>query len=245
MSFLEALIAWFSAPGAWSGPDSVPARLAEHVGYSALATVIAAAVALPVGLWVGHTGRFAFLAINGSAAARALPTLGLIVLVYRIAPLSIWPVLAALVALAVPPIVTNAYAGVRAVDPQLRDAAAGMGMTGWQTLTRVEIPLALPLVVAGIRSAALQVIATATIAAYAGLGGIGRYIIDGFALRNAPKIAAGAVLVAALALVAEGLFALLQRTLSARLRAGRPARGTDPQLTADVPAPAAAAGRPA
>jgi osmoprotectant transport system permease protein len=227
VSFLEALGAWFAAPQAWSGPDSVPNRLTEHIGYSLLATVVAALIALPLGLWIGHTGRFAFLAINSSAAARALPTLGLVVLVYRLAPLSVWPVLAALVALAVPPIITNTYAGVRAVDERTRDAAIGMGMTGWQALWRVEVPLALPLVIAGIRSAALQVVATATIAAYAGLGGIGRYIIDGFALRDTSKIAAGAVLVAALALVAEGLFALVQRALVPHLRPTRAGKRAD------------------
>jgi osmoprotectant transport system permease protein len=142
---------------------------------------------------------------------RALPTLGLVILVFRLAPLSIWPVLLALIVVAVPPILLNADAGIRAVDPDVRAAARGMGLTEWQTLWQVEVPLALPLVLAGLRSAAGQVIATATVAAFVGLGGLGRYIIDGYAARDIAEVTGGAIVVALLALVVDGLFALAQR----------------------------------
>jgi osmoprotectant transport system permease protein len=202
---------WLTAPEQWSGPDGIPARLLEHFWYSALAVALAALIALPIGLLIGHTGRGAFVAANISNLWRALPTLGLVILVFRVEPLSIWPVMVALVVLAVPSILLNTEVGIRTVDPVVRDAARGMGMTGAQVLWKVEMPLALPLILAGLRSAAGQVIATATIAAYVGLGGLGRYIIDGYAARDTGEITGGALLVALLALAVEGGFALLAR----------------------------------
>jgi osmoprotectant transport system permease protein len=204
---------WLTSSEQWSGPDGISARLLEHIWYSALGVVVAALIALPAGLLIGHTGRGSLAANTMSNFWRALPTLGVVILVFRIEPLSIWPVLVALVVIAIPPIMLNTEVGIRAIDPTIRDAARGMGMTGWQALWRVEVPLAMPLILAGLRSATGQVIATATIAAYVGLGGLGRFIIDGYSVRDIGEISGGAVVVAVLALVVEGGFALLQRAL--------------------------------
>jgi osmoprotectant transport system permease protein len=204
---------WLSQAAQWSGSGGIPHRLVEHAWYSALGVLIAALIALPAGLAIGHTGRGSLFANSLSNFWRALPTLGLVILVFRLEPLSIWPVMVALVAIAIPPILLNTEVGIRSIDPAVRDAARGMGMTGWQALWRVEVPLALPLILAGFRSATGQVIATATIAAFVGLGGLGRFIIDGYAARDIGEISGGAVVVAALALVVEGAFALLQRFL--------------------------------
>lgn len=204
---------WLTASEHWSGPDGIPARLLEHIWYSALGVFVAALIALPLGLLIGHTGRGSLVANTMSNFWRALPTLGLVILVFRIEPLSIWPVLVALVVIAIPPILLNTEVGIRSIDPTVRDAARGMGMTGWQALWRVEVPLAMPLILAGFRSATGQVIATATIAAFVGLGGLGRFIIDGYSVRDIGEISGGAVVVAVLALLVEGGFALLQRSL--------------------------------
>jgi osmoprotectant transport system permease protein len=204
---------WLTNSEQWSGDDGIPARLLEHLWYSALGVVVAALIAFPVGLLIGHTGRGSLAANSISNFWRALPTLGVVILVFRIEPLSIWPVLVALIVIAIPPILLNTEVGIRSIDPAVRDAARGMGMTGWQALWRVEVPLAMPLILAGLRSATGQVIATATIAAYVGLGGLGRYIIDGYSVRDIGEVTGGAVVVAALALFFEGCFALLQRSL--------------------------------
>jgi len=206
-------IDWLTSSEQWSGPDGIPARLLEHIWYSALGVVIAALIAFPAGLLIGHTGRGSLAANSMSNFWRALPTLGVVILVFRIEPLSIWPVIVALVVIAIPPILLNTEVGIRGIDPGIRDAARGMGMTGWQALWRVEVPLAMPLILAGLRSATGQVIATATIAAFVGLGGLGRYIIDGYSVRDIGEISGGAVVVALLALTVEGVFALLQRSL--------------------------------
>ena len=210
MEFLTEVAAWFADPASWQGPNGLPARLAEHLYYSAIATVVAVALALPAGLAVGHTGRAGALVVNVANIGRALPTFGLILLAVTLIGLGDLPIFIPLVAFAIPPILTNGYAGVRAVDPSIRDAAEGMGMTGWQVLTRVELPVAAPLVIAGIRTSAVQVVATATLAAYAGAGGFGRYIVNGFAVRDFPQIFAGAVLVALLAIAVELFFGVFQ-----------------------------------
>lgn len=162
---------WLVSGEQWTGPDGIGHRLAEHLQYSLLATLVAAAIALPVGLLIGHTGRGAFLAINLASFGRALPTVGLVVLVFLASGLSMWPVYVALVALAVPSIVTNTYAGMTAVDRDVKDAARGQGMRWHQVLFQVELPLALPLIMTGLRLALIQVVATATIAAYVSFGG--------------------------------------------------------------------------
>ncbi|MFI5757475.1 ABC transporter permease [Streptomyces sp. NPDC051569] len=204
---------WLVSGEQWTGPDGIGHRLAEHLQYSLLATLIAAVIALPVGLLIGHTGRGAFVAVNLASFGRALPTVGLVVLVFLAGGLSMIPVYVALVALAVPSIVTNTYAGMTAVDPEVRDAARGQGMRGHQVLLRIEVPLALPLIMTGLRLALIQVVATATVAAYVSFGGLGRYVFDGLAQRDLVQVLGGAVLVAAVAVVLDLALAGLQRVI--------------------------------
>jgi osmoprotectant transport system permease protein len=202
---------WLADPAHWSGADGIPHRLAEHIGYSVLTVAIAGAIALPIGLWIGHTGRFRGIAVALTGAARALPTLGLLTLAVLWIGIGLTAPVLALVVLAVPPLLAGAYAGIEAVDRRTIDAARAQGMTEWQVLSRVEVPIALPLILGGVRSAVLQVVATATIAAYIGLGGLGRYLIDGVAVRDYPQTLAGSLVVVVLALVLDGAFALVQR----------------------------------
>lgn len=205
---------WLADGAHWHGPDGIPARLGEHVGYSLLTVAIASAIALPLGLWIGHTGRLRGLAIALTGALRALPTLGVLTLVVLWIGIGLTPPILALVVLAVPPLLAGAYAGVESVDRRTIDAARGLGFTEWQVLTRVEVPLALPLILGGLRSAVLQVVSTATVAAYIGLGGLGRYLIDGIAVRDYPQTLAGSLVVVVLALALDGAFALAQRSVS-------------------------------
>jgi osmoprotectant transport system permease protein len=212
------IISWLLDSAHWSGPDGIPTRLGEHLWYSALALVIAAVIATPLGLAIGHTGRGRFFVVNLAGAARAIPSLGLLYLMvlWLFPKLSgdtafLIPSLIVLVVLAIPPIMSGAYAGVEGVDPAARDAAKGMGMTGLEVLRKVEVPCALPLIFSGLRSAALQVVGTATIAAVAGLGGLGRLLIDGQKVLDYPQMASGAVLVALLALTIDLGLALVQR----------------------------------
>ena len=211
MSVVDDTITWFSDVAHWTGDNGVPARLVEHVGYSALTVGLAAAVAIPLGLWIGHTGRLRGVAVGLTGAMRALPTLGLLTWFALITGIGLTAPITALVILAIPPLLAGAYSGLESVDRQTIDAARAMGMTEWQILARVEIPLALPLLVGGVRSAVLQVVATATVAAYVGLGGLGRYIIDGQAVSDYPRMVSGSILVIALALVLDAVFVGLQK----------------------------------
>jgi osmoprotectant transport system permease protein len=204
---------WLTSGSQWAGSDGIAHRLAEHLQYSLLATLIAAAIGLPLGLLIGHTGKGAFLAINLASFGRALPTVGLVVLVFLASGLSMWPVYIALVALAVPSIVTNTYAGMTAVDPDVKDAARGQGMRGHQVLFQVELPLALPLIMTGLRLALIQVVSTATVAAYVSFGGLGRFVFDGLAQRDLVQVLGGAVLVALVAIVLDLGLSGLQRFL--------------------------------
>jgi osmoprotectant transport system permease protein len=204
---------WLTSGSQWTGSDGIAHRLAEHLQYSLLATLIAAAIGLPLGLLIGHTGKGAFLAINLASFGRALPTVGLVVLVFLASGLSMWPVYIALVALAVPSIVTNTYAGMTAVDPDVKDAARGQGMRGHQVLFQVELPLALPLIMTGLRLALIQVVSTATVAAYVSFGGLGRFVFDGLAQRDLVQVLGGAVLVAVVAIVLDLGLSGLQRFL--------------------------------
>jgi len=214
MSIFSETWDWFTDSANWSGPSGIPARLWEHIQYSVISVVIAALIALPIGLVIGHVRKGASFAVAISGVPRAIPTLGVLVLLFRLAPVELWPAIVALVVLAIPPILANTVVGIEGVDPAVRDAAEGMGMRASGVLFGVEIPLGLPLVVSGVRSAASQVIATATIVAYGGLGGLGRFIIDGYSTQNYGEVYGGALLVAALALSAEGLLALLQERAS-------------------------------
>jgi len=214
------------------GQPGIATQLGNHVEYSAIALGIALAIGLPLGLLIGHSGRAGYLVsvVNG---VRALPSIGLLVLFYVIlAPhfhgrgnaVFLIPTEIVLILLAVPPILANTYAGVQNVSPDARDAARGMGMTGAQVLWKVEFPNALPLIFSGLRSATLQVISTATVAAYVGLGGLGRFVYDGLASHDFPQVTSGAILVAVLALVADLALALVQRYSTSRGVSGRFAR---------------------
>lgn len=214
MSVYSAAAHWLVDGAHWHGDDGFPHRIAQHLGYTALTVTIAAAIALPLGLWIGHTGRLRGLAVALTGALRALPTLGLVTLMVLWRGIGIGPPTVALVVLAMPPLLAGAYAGLESVDRATLDAARAIGMTEWQVLGRVEIPLAVPLILGGLRSAVLQVVATATIAAYVGLGGLGRYLIDGIAVRDYPQTLAGATVVVVLALLLDGAFAVAQRSLS-------------------------------
>jgi osmoprotectant transport system permease protein len=208
------LIDFFGNSANWSGPDGIPARLLEHIEFSVVALAFSMIIAIPLGLLIGHTRRGAVLVVVAANAARALPTLGLVVLIVLLVGVgTTWPVLIPLVALAIPPILVNTYEGIRGVDEDLRDAAYGMGLRGGQVLMKVLVPVALPLILLGLRIAAIQVVATATVAAYVGLGGLGRYIIDGLATKDFPSTIGGAVLVALLALIVQVIFSLLQRVM--------------------------------
>jgi osmoprotectant transport system permease protein len=220
---------WLTDGANWSGPGGIPTRLWEHVQYSLIALAIASVIALPIGLIIGHVRRGASVAVGLSGVPRAVPTLGVLVLLFHFAPVELWPAIVALVVLAIPPILANTVVGIEGVDPAVRDAAEGMGMRASGVLFGVEVPLGLPLVVSGIRSATSQVIATATIVAYGGLGGLGRFIIDGYSNSNYGEVWGGALLVAALALLAEGGLALLQqRATRHRAPGGSSPPGTVP-----------------
>jgi len=202
VSVISLVVQWFADPAHWSGPDGIPQRLIEHVEISAASVAIGAVIALPIGIALGHYGRFGNVAINISNVGRALPSFGVLVIAFQVLGLGNLPILVALVALAIPPMVTNSYVGLSEVDPDVKEAARGMGYRELAQLLRVELPLAVPLVMAGIRTSAVQVVATATLAALIAGGGFGRYIIDGFAQQDYTKLAAGALLVAELSLSA-------------------------------------------
>jgi osmoprotectant transport system permease protein len=203
---------YLTDPFNWSGPEGIGNRIFQHFWYTAVALGLSAVIALPVGLWIGHTRRGAFLAINLGNAARALPSLGLLMLAVLLTDqIGFLPVLIALVALGIPPILTSTYAGLSGVDAATIDAARGMGMTGREILTKVEVPIAMPLIISGLRSATLQIVSTATIAALVSLGGLGRYVVDGLKLRDFPQMFTGALLVALMAVLLDLAFALAAR----------------------------------
>jgi osmoprotectant transport system permease protein len=253
---IARVIDFLADPANWQGPEGIPVRVLEHVTYSAVAVLIGLAIALPLGLLIGHTGKGTTLVAGFANSLRALPTIGLLIFfVVLIAPhvhgkgdtAYLIPSEIVLVLLAVPPILSNTYAGVQNVDPAARDAAVGMGMTGRQVLLRVELPCSLPLVMSGLRSAALQVIATATIAAYVSLGGLGRLVFDGQAQQLYPKMVTGALLVAALAMVTDLLLALAQRVIVSRGLSGRYSRVRTlarDEAPAELAVHAAATGQP-
>ncbi len=222
MISLSATWKWLNDPLNWqqnaTGPG-IPAQLLSHLLYSVLALAIAAVIAVPIGLAIGHGRRGSWL-VSGANALRALPTTGLLILLYVIiAPhiqgrgvkVYLIPTEIVLVLLAIPPLLANTYAGIQNVSVSVRDAAKGMGMTGSQVLWRVEVPNALPLMFSGLRGATLQVIATATVAAYVGLDGLGRYVYDGLSQRDFPQMVSGGLLVAILALLVDFVLAMIQR----------------------------------
>ncbi|MFH9348877.1 ABC transporter permease [Kitasatospora sp. NPDC017646] len=225
MNWLNWLSDFFSAPDRRSGPDSILNRVSEHLMLSGEALFYAALLAVPLGLLIGYTGRGVTVVTALAGAARALPTLGLVTLAVLLAGVGDTAVLFPLVALAAPPLLVAAVEGVRGTDPDVRDAARGTGLTHPQVLLQVCLPSAAPTLLAGFRTATVQVIATATVAAYVGLGGLGRYVIDGLATRQYAVTVGGALLVVLLAVGAQLFFALLARfALPAGVRAQRRAR---------------------
>lgn len=208
MSIFSQAIDYILDGSNWSGGTGIGARLGEHAYYSLLAVLLSAVVAVPLGLTVGHVRRGEVVLVGLVNSLRSLPTLGVLTFLVLLLGLGLTPPIVALVLLGIPPILAGTYAGVANVDAAVVDAARAMGMTERQVLFRVEVPNALPLILGGIRNATLQVIATATVAAFVNLGGFGRYIFDGLALYSYDRVVVGAVLVAALALVADGFLAL-------------------------------------
>jgi osmoprotectant transport system permease protein len=220
MNLVETTLAWLTDAGNWSGQAGIPTRLVEHLALSGVSLALAVAIAVPAGIWIGHTGRLTALAVNGANVWRALPSLALIGLVLPITAaidpqlgFKIYPTLIAMVVLAVPPILVNTQAGIAGVDRDLVEAARAMGMRGGQVVRRLELPLALPAIVAGVRSGAVQVVATLTLGAIFGSGGLGRYLVEGIAQRDDGMTFGGVVLVAGLALAVEGAFVLLLRLI--------------------------------
>lgn len=211
--------AWFADPANWAGTSGIPNRTFEHVWLSGLTVLAGTAIAMPVGLAIGHTGRGALLAVSVANLGRALPSYSLLLIFFTFFGIGFATAFPALLALTIPPVLTSAYVGVREVDRDMVEAGRAMGMTELQLLRRVELPTALPVIISGVRTAAVQVVATATLAALVGGGGLGRFIVDGFALQQDDQLIGGGLIVALLALVTERLFTLLERRLvSAGLR---------------------------
>lgn len=227
IEFLGEVAAWFADPGTWSGRDGIPVRLWEHLWISGVSLAAAISIGLPLGLAIGHTGKGARAVVAIANIGRAVPSLGLMGLAFilllpfglGVGPL---PTIIALTALGIPPIVVNTYVGLREVDRELVEAASGMGMREGQVLRRVEIPIALPVILAGVRTSAVQIVATATLAAYIGGGTLGQLIYIGFNVGDQVRIFGAALLVAALSIATEIAFATLQRMATSPGLRGRP-----------------------
>ena len=242
MDFLASVVAWFANPANWTGPDGVPTRLLEHLALSAIPLAIAILVALPLGAWIGHTGRAANLVINVANIGGASPSLAILAVAAMLLSVPLVDLglrgvasevatIIAMAALAIPPILTNTYVGISEADRDLVDAGRGMGMRAIQVLRLVEVPVGLPIILGGIRTAAVQVVATATLGAVFATGGLGRYIIDGIAQRRNDEVFAGALLVALLSIATELAFAAIQRrAISPGLRDRAAAASHDVQL---------------
>lgn len=222
MNLLVATWEWFLDPAHWSGPDGVPVRFAQHLAISAAALALALVVAVPLGVLLGHVGRGGVLAVNVGNVGRAVPTFGVLVILASWEPVGVGDLAAvlALAVFAVPPLLTNAYVGMRGVDADVKEAARGMGMTRGQLVRRVELPLALPLLAAGVRTATVQVVATATLAALVAGGGLGRFIVDGYGRLDYPMMLAGALMLAVLSMLTELGLARLERRVAFGARAG-------------------------
>ncbi len=213
---MGSLIEWFTDPAHWQGPNGIPTRFAEQLEISAIAMVVALAIALPLGVWLGHKNRGEFLAISAGNIGRAVPTFGLLVIFASWAPIGVGNIAAilALIIFAIPPLLTNAFIGVREVNPEVTGAARGMGFSGLRMLSKVELPNAVPLIAAGVRTATVQVVATASLAALVGGGGLGAYVVEGFAVQDITLLLAGAILTAVLAVGTELVLAGIQRMVT-------------------------------
>ena len=245
MSVMQEVFTWFGDAATWAGTNGIPTRVKEHLMLTGVALLLAAPLAIAIGLFIGHTRKGEFLTVTVANLGRAIPSFAILALIFPISlqlgwGLGFWPTVIALFFLAIPPILTNTYVGVQGVDPDTLEAARGMGMSGRQILTRIEIPLAARLIVSGLRTSSVQVVATATLGAVIASGGLGRYIVDGFAFgtfgpsgeEGRQMVVGGALLVAALAVVTELGLGVLERLMVPRgMSAVRPhiAPGAEPR----------------
>jgi osmoprotectant transport system permease protein len=227
--------AWLADPLHWTGSAGIPARLGEHLQYTGLVMLIATAIAVPVGLYVGHTGRGRVAIVALAGALRALPTLGLLTLFVLLAGIGLMPPVWALVILTVPPLLAGTYAGISSVDRNVVDAARAMGMTELQVLFRAELPNALTVMFGGFRTGVLQVVATVSVVAYINLGGLGRYLFDGLVLSDFPQMLGGSLLIAALAIGVDLVLALIQRLFLSSGASKQSHRGQQAAVDLTVP----------
>ncbi|AMB60400.1 ABC transporter permease [Microterricola viridarii] len=216
MNLFLAAIAWIFNPALQSAPGALPQRILEHLGYTFGATAIAALIAVPLGYYIGHTGRGREIAVAFTGGMRALPSLGVLILIALGLGIGFEAPLLTFVLLAIPPVLSGAYSGLQAIDRRVIEAATAMGMTPLQVLVRVEIPLGLPLLIGGLRAGILQVVATATLAAYVSGGALGGYIFLGIATRNYTEMLGASIVITVLALVLEAVFALIQKFVTPR-----------------------------
>jgi osmoprotectant transport system permease protein len=236
MSYFQDAIVWLNDPLNWTNPGGLLDRLQEHLVITFWAVLIGCVVGLPLGIWLGHRGRGGGAVVTTANLTRAIPTLALLTIL-PLTPIGFGklPVILALAVFAVPPLLANAYTGLRSVDAETKDAAIGMGLSGGQLLRRVELPLSVPYVAAGLRTAAVQVVATATLATFVNGGGLGQIITAGFGLgisRGGAQIVAGGIAVVVLALLVEALFAGVERLVTPRpLRAVRRRRAARTAVT--------------
>jgi osmoprotectant transport system permease protein len=207
IDFVQQALSFILTAANWGGPAGLAARIIEHLEYTVVAVIFSALIAIPIGMLIGHTGRGTFVIVTGVNALRALPTLGVLLLGVLLWGLGLVPPTVALMLLGIPPLLAGTYAGIANVDRAVVDAARSMGMTETRVLLRVEVPNALPLILGGLRTATLQIVATATVAAYASLGGLGRYLIDGIKVRQFHIALVGALMVTALALILDAALA--------------------------------------
>ena len=215
MSAFGDAVTWINDPVNWRGRFGVPHLLLEHLAISGVAVGAACVVAWPVAIWLGHLGRAGLLTSSLSTVSRAVPTLALLT-IFAATPIGFGDraTMVALAVFAIPPLLTNAYVGMREVDRDVVEAARGMGLSSWQVVRKVEVPLALPLIAAGFRTAAVQVVATASLAALVAGGGLGVIVNDGFGRQRPGQILAGAVLIALLAVITEVALAGVQRAVT-------------------------------
>ena len=207
IDFVQQALSFIFTAANWGGPAGIGVRIGEHLQYTVVAVFFSVLIAIPVGMLIGHTGRGTFVIVTGVNALRALPTLGVLLLGVLLWGLGLVPPTVALMLLGIPPLLAGTYSGIANVDRAVVDAARSMGMTETRIMMRVEVPNALPLILGGLRTATLQIVATATVAAYASLGGLGRYLIDGIKVRQFHIALVGALLVTALALILDAALA--------------------------------------
>jgi osmoprotectant transport system permease protein len=218
IGYLGEVVAWFTDPAHWTGINGIPNRTWEHVQITIAATVLAALLAIPLAVVLGHRKQGGTVLVGAVNLFRAVPSFGIVVLALPITValglgIGFWPTFLAMLFLAIPPMFANTYAGVAGVDPEIVEAGRGMGMTEWQIMKDVEVPAASPIILAAVRVAAVQVVATATLGALVAWGGLGRYIVDGFATQDSVTAFAGALLVAGLAIITEIGMGYLERSV--------------------------------